>query len=183
MRIIAGELKKRNIKTANLDLLRPATDRYRETLFNILNNIIDFDGIICCDIYAGTGAIGFECISRGAEFCYFIEKNFKTVRLINENIEQFNISERCKIIYESAESFTKSKISGFDLIFADPPYPDFGYEKTFINIKKNDLLNEKGLLVIQRGKNTLKQDVQILNSEPFRIVGDDVIFLFSKEEL
>lgn len=183
MRIIAGEFKRRNIKTSNLYQLRPATDRYRETLFNILNNLIDMNNKLVCDIYAGSGAIGLECISRGAKFCYFIEKNFRTAKLIQENIEILKIAERTKVLCESAEGFTKSSNLSFDLIFADPPYDDFNYEKVFINIKENNLLSDKGLLIIQRGKASLQKDTQILGREPYRIVGDDVIFIFNKEEL
>ena len=76
MRIISGEAKGRQIFVPKSDLIRPTTDRVRETLFNLLNNRISFEGIKVLDLYAGSGSLGLECISRGAAEVNFVEMNF-----------------------------------------------------------------------------------------------------------
>jgi len=76
MRIISGEFKSRMINVPDSKLIRPMTDRVRETLFNLLNNKIDFKNIKVMDLYSGSGALGLECISRGAKEVHFVEKDF-----------------------------------------------------------------------------------------------------------
>ena len=76
MRIIAGEYKGHTILVPKSKFVRPTTDRVRETLFNLLNNRIDFEDINVLDIYAGSGSLGWECLSRGSAIIHFVEKNF-----------------------------------------------------------------------------------------------------------
>ncbi len=87
MRIISGEFKGRLIKVPDSKLIRPTTDRVRETLFNLLNNRIDFQGIKVLDLYAGSGSLGLECLSRGAEEIHFVEKNYPIYKNLQENID------------------------------------------------------------------------------------------------
>jgi len=84
LRIISGELKGRLIDVPKSDLIRPTTDRVRETLFNILNNKINFENISVLDFYSGTGSLGIECISRGAESVNFVEKDFNISKFVKK---------------------------------------------------------------------------------------------------
>lgn len=183
MRIIGGEFRNRRLKSIKTDELRPATDRYRETLFNILNNLIDFEMIDVCDLYAGTGAVGFECLSRGANSCTFVEKNFKTYKLIYENADILGVKERVKIFKDSAENFTKNTQQKFDLIFADPPYKSNTIYLVFRNVLERNLINQNGILVIQRSKSSKEEDIREFKMEPFKIIGDDVIYLKKFDEI
>ncbi len=178
MRIISGEFKSRKIKSAKIDGLRPATDRYREALFNILNNHIDFEGIKACDIYAGTGAVGFECISRGASNCTFVERQISVIKLLQENAAELNVIDKIQIINSSAEKFTATASVEFDLIFADPPYFTFDIYKTYDNIIQRKLVAENGILIIQRSKETLKEDEEYFSKKVFKLIGDDAVYLF-----
>ncbi|MEI7485761.1 MAG: RsmD family RNA methyltransferase, partial [Ignavibacteriota bacterium] len=87
MRIISGIFKGRTLKVPNTKFTRPTTDRVRETLFTLLTNQIDFDGIKVLDIYAGSGSLGLESVSRGASEVHFIEKNFRIYKTLQENID------------------------------------------------------------------------------------------------
>lgn len=183
MRIIGGEFRNRRLKSIKTNELRPATDRYRETLFNILNNLIGFEMIDVCDLYAGTGAVGFECLSRGANSCTFVEENFKTYKLIHENAEMLGVKEQVKIVKDSAENFVKKTEQKFDLIFADPPYNQKTIYLVFRKIIERKLINTNGILVIQRSKSSKESDMQEFNMEPFKIIGDDVIYLKIFDEI
>jgi len=177
MRIISGEFRGRKLKTADLFELRPATDRYRETLFNILNNYIDLENKKVCDLYAGTGAIGFECLSRGAEHCTFVERRFSTVKLIHENAKLLGIESKITVLKDTAERFTSITDEQFDVIFADPPYSSRTIYITVKNILERNLIRSSGILVIQRSKKTKEDDTKNFGFPNFRKIGGDLLFL------
>ncbi|PIS44001.1 MAG: 16S rRNA (guanine(966)-N(2))-methyltransferase RsmD, partial [Ignavibacteria bacterium CG08_land_8_20_14_0_20_37_9] len=123
LRIISGSLKGRMIKAPDSNLTRPTTDKVRETIFNLLHNKIDFDGISVLDFFAGSGALGFESISRGASNVTFIEKNYPIYKNLLENIKSLNLEESCEIVKSDAVQFAKyTTDKRFNLILADPPF-------------------------------------------------------------
>jgi 16S rRNA (guanine966-N2)-methyltransferase len=177
MRIISGDLKGRLINVPKSDQIRPTTDRVRETLFNLLNNIIDFDGIDVLDIYAGSGSLGFECLSRGAAKIDFVEKNFVIYKNLEENIQSLDAGEQCIIHKIEAVRFSavppKHK---YELILADPPF----FKDDIYTVVKNLLLNQfltvGGIVVIERSKQTKGKDIHNLGREPFKIIGDTCLY-------
>ncbi|MDQ3194032.1 MAG: RsmD family RNA methyltransferase [Bacteroidota bacterium] len=129
MRIISGVYKGRKLISPDSDMIRPTSDRAKETLFNILNNRINFEGMLCLDLFCGTGNLGLECISRGASMCYFVDKK---TELVTKNIALLGVQEKSKVIKSDAVYFLNSASSNkFDLVFCDPPY-DFGDYETLI---------------------------------------------------
>ena len=100
--------------------LRPTTDRVRESLFNILQNRLDFDGLVVLDLFAGTGALGLEAISRGAEYVTFVEKSRFSQDIIKKNIELIGCSQRCSLLTQDATKLSPGRPC--DLVFLDPPY-------------------------------------------------------------
>lgn len=128
MRVISGYLRSRNINVLKSSRnIRPTTDRARETLFNIVSNIYDFNGFTVLDLFAGTGSFGIECLSRGSECCYFVDSNTESVI---GNINSLGLIEKSKIIKTDVLYFLKSNRElKFDLIFADPPYDYNNYDK------------------------------------------------------
>src|SRR5687768_1345109 len=122
MRIIAGTNKGRTLKVPQWHGLRPTSDKLRETLFNILAPRID--GARVLDVFAGTGAIGLEALSRGAAAAICIEHDRRATLLIEENRERCGEAERCVIIRDTAErALAKPVIGGpFDIVVLDPPY-------------------------------------------------------------
>lgn len=134
MRVISGKYKSRILKSPKSDNVRPTTDRARETLFNVLNNLIDFEGIKVIDLFCGTGSFGIECLSRGAEFCTFVDFNIKSVE---ENVKMLMLEDSSKIIKGDVLKFVNSE-SDADLIFADPPYEFENYDKLINNVLKSN---------------------------------------------
>jgi 16S rRNA (guanine966-N2)-methyltransferase len=126
MRVISGEFKSRILKSPERKGIRPTTDRAKETLFNTINNLIDMNGIICFDLFCGTGSIGIECISRGADLCYFVDLNTKSVE---RNTGLLNINDKSVIVNCDSVDFLKDNDLKPGLIFADPPYSYKNYDE------------------------------------------------------
>ncbi|HJY62762.1 MAG TPA: RsmD family RNA methyltransferase [Ignavibacteria bacterium] len=144
MRIIAGKYKSRrifsdhssagNFVRESKSTYRPTTDRAKESLFNVLNNLLDFDSVSCLDLFAGSGALGFESLSRGAASCDFVDVSVKQMRLINRTAEELNVLAQVNIYNSEVFDFLDgNENNSYDLIFADPPY---NYDKYDILISK-----------------------------------------------
>jgi 16S rRNA (guanine(966)-N(2))-methyltransferase RsmD len=123
MRIIAGHLKRRALRAPKGHLTRPTTDRTRESLFNLLQSRVDFEGIHVLDLFAGTGALGFEAISRGAEAVTFVENSGPVMRCCRENATLLEVEEACTFFQSDVLAYIKTfKEPAFDVVLADPPY-------------------------------------------------------------
>jgi 16S rRNA (guanine966-N2)-methyltransferase len=156
MRIIGGKYGGRRFQTKAPTGVRPTTDMVRESMFNILTNLIDFKGIKVLDLFAGTGALGIECLSRGAEFCVFVEKNRNTAGFIGEFASSLGIGKFSYdiIISDAAKSLEKTisekKYNPFDIVFLDPPY-NLNINNRIIDlISKNGILTYGGLVVSEQ---------------------------------
>jgi len=177
MRIIFGKFKGRTITSSNSKFIRPMTDRVRVTLFDKLSNVIDFDGIKVLDLYSGSGSLGLECLSRGADKVHFVERNFVIYKNLVRNIESLDVKAQCKIFKMEALKFSRlNEHVQYDLIFADPPFlKDDIYEVTE-NLQTNKFLTDDGLIIIQRSIQTRGKDKLHLEVEPFKIVGDSCLY-------
>jgi 16S rRNA (guanine966-N2)-methyltransferase len=177
MRIISGIFKGRLIKVPDSKLIRPTTDRVRETLFNLLNNKIDFNGIKVLDIYAGSGSLGLECLSRGATEIHFVEKNFLIYKNLQENINSLDSADVSRIFKMEAIRFSQiSEHEQYDLILADPPFFKEDIYQVVENLKTNNYLNESGIIIIERSIQTKGKDILNLRTEPFKIIGDTCLY-------
>ena len=177
MRIISGKFKGRFIKVPDSKLIRPTTDRVRETLFNLLNNKIDFNDIKVLDIYAGSGSLGLECMSRGAGEVHFVEKNFLIYKNLQENINSLDAGTGCRIFKMEALRFSQiSDHDKYDLILADPPFFTDDIYKVVDNFKSNKYLTDSGFIIIERSIQTKAKDITHLNAEPFKIIGDTCLY-------
>ena len=122
MRIISGSLKGRKLIPPKSAEIRPTADRAKETLFNIVCNRYSLSGARVLELFCGSGAVGFECISRGAEEVVFVDLN---IDLAKKNAEHLGVIDKCRFINGDSMKFTGTLSEKFDFIFADPPY-DFG---------------------------------------------------------
>ncbi len=148
MRIIAGDLRRRTLKAPKGYLTRPTTDRTRESVFNLIASRIDFKDIQILDLYAGTGSLGYESLSRGANLAIFVESNPRVMKVCKENASLLGLEEAC-VFYQSTVMDFLRTYSGpaFDIIFADPPYT---LEKIpQLPDKVIPLLKEHGLFVLE----------------------------------
>jgi 16S rRNA (guanine966-N2)-methyltransferase len=177
LRITSGNLKGRFINVPKSDLIRPTTERVRETIFNILNNRMSFEGIKVLDMYAGSGALGFECLSRGANEVHFVEKNSIIYRVLEENIKLLQVENNCQIFKMPAIKFTsmKQKI-GYDLMLADPPFFKDDIYNVVENILNNRYLHSNCSMIIERSIQTKQKDIENFKVEPFKIIGDACLY-------
>ncbi len=120
MRIIAGEFKGRRLKPPTWPGLRPTSDKLRETLFNVWGTRAA--GASVLDVFAGTGAVGIEAISRGARLATLVESDARAVKLIRENVAACHLETRIVVVNASVERCVSLPEAGFDLVFLDPPY-------------------------------------------------------------
>lgn len=177
LRITSGELRGRFISVPKSDLIRPTTERVRETIFNILNNKISFEGIKVLDLYAGSGALGFECLSRGAGEIHFVEKNAVIYRNLEENINLLQAGKRCKVFKIPALKFSSMKpVVEYDLILADPPFFKDDIYNVVANILENKYLRTNCFMIIERSIQTKQKDLDNLRIEPFKIIGDTCLY-------
>lgn len=125
MRVVAGTYKGRNLKTLKGDATRPTTMRVKESLFSSLTSLFgNFDGLVVLDAFAGSGALGIEALSRGAERAVFFERSKQAAQIVRENITLIG-AERDKAVLEmgdTARLCTRARPYTFDLVFFDPPY-------------------------------------------------------------
>ncbi len=177
LRIISGELKGRLINVPQSKEIRPTTDRVRETLFNILNNKIDFEGIKVLDLYSGSGSLGIECISRGAGEVHFVERDLFIYKNLLQNISNLKIDERCKAFNNEASRFSQNASHfTYDLIIADPPFFKDDIYKVVANLKVNRYFSDEGFIIIERSIQTKSLDTENFLTEPFKIIGDACLY-------
>lgn len=124
MRIIAGEFRSRILIAPKGSVTRPTTDRARESLFNVLNNLIAFDRIRVLDLYAGSGAFSFEALSRGAKHATLVERDRHAIIAIDANAKSLNIKDYVSVFHSDVLAFLRKQSKQFDLVFADAPYDD-----------------------------------------------------------
>lgn len=155
VRIIAGKWRGRKLDVIDSPGLRPTPDRIRETLFNWIQQ--EIVGARCLDLFAGTGALAFEALSRGASEVFIVESDFKIVESLRQHAEILK-SENHTIQCADAMSWLKQGTKGFDIIFLDPPFNQGFIEKCCVIIKEESLLNPDGLVYIESEKNLTLPD-------------------------
>jgi 16S rRNA (guanine(966)-N(2))-methyltransferase RsmD len=151
MRIITGILKGRRLNPTDNLPVRPTTDMAREGLFNILNNILEYEEVRILDLFSGTGAVSFEFISRGAKEVTSIEINSKCTDFIKRSAQQFGVNN-LRVVRADVFDLLKRAYQKFDVIFADPPYqldelpslPDLVFEK--------QILADNGIFILEHSK-------------------------------
>lgn len=157
MRVISGKYASRKLITPrNSKITRPTQDRVKESLFMKLENRYNFDGAICLDLFAGSGALGIESISRGAMRCYLIDNNDEVSNVLKANTRSLNL-ESCAIIRKlDYMRFLKTTAEKFDFIFIDPPYlmEDMKVFGILSIIEERSLLNEGGVIIVERSKDS-----------------------------
>ncbi|MEI8193526.1 MAG: 16S rRNA (guanine(966)-N(2))-methyltransferase RsmD [Flavobacteriia bacterium] len=154
MRIISGSLKSRNFQVPTGFPSRPTTNYAKEGLFNVLNNLVDFDELEVLDLCAGTGNLSFEFISRGAAFVSAVDKNPKACKWIQSNAQKLSIEKQMSVTFMDCLLFLTKSQKSFDIIIADPPY-DLDIHKALVeSIFTGNHLKKEGLCIIEHGKQT-----------------------------
>lgn len=154
MRVISGTAKGRTLKGPPGLGTRPMTDRLKTSLFNILSPY-GFEGARVLDLYAGTGSLGIEFLSRGAEHAHFVEQNAQVCRIISDNLNTTKLAGRARVFTMPVARFISmqagKRLDGaaqYDIIILDPPYADPAIPDTLDALARSPLLTEDGILVI-----------------------------------
>ncbi len=152
MKIISGNLSGRLIKLPKGRATRPTSARAKESLFNFLKHGLkfNFDQTQVLDLFAGSGSLGIETLSRGAKFCSFIDNDTNSVITIKENLKNLNLEKRSFVKKCDATNINFKFKKPLDLIFSDPPYKNFSKTKIAIEkINRKKLINKKGIIVTE----------------------------------
>ena len=180
MRIVGGEFRGRPLKGPSSDATRPTTDRMRESLFNILahRDDVSLDGARVLDLFAGTGALGLEAMSRGASFALFVDDAGSGRALIRSNVETLGLTGRTKIFRRDATRLGDiGTMKPFDLVFLDPPYRKGLGEKALAATWQGGWLASGAILVLEEAADAQfsPPDGFLLSDE--RRTGDSVLRL------
>ena len=181
MRIISGTLKGRHLISPQWSGLRPTSDRLRETLFNVLGDLVS--GARVLDGFAGTGAIGIEALSRGAIHVTFVERDRRSCELIAKNLHKCEVTEGYAIIPAEVgcDEFLLSEGCGFDLIVLDPPY-EFGVLDEVL-VKTARMLDCNGILVLEHAKrHQVQAEIGVLQRTRVVVSGDSQLSFYVREE-
>lgn len=147
VRIIGGIWRRRRLKVPNVRGLRPSPDAVRETLFNWIQS--DLPGARCVDLFAGSGALGFEAASRGADSVVLVESNAVAARQLNENCRILDAEDRVQVFHGNVDRFLNSNQAKFDLIFMDPPFHEGLLDATCRLLKDSFPFSENALLYLE----------------------------------
>jgi len=183
MRIISGKAKGRRLKAPKLSKgrrLRPLTDRAKEALFNILGSkVVDANFL---DLFAGTGAVGIEALSRGARVAFFVERDRKTVETIRENLKTADLYEAAEIYgldVRRAIKLLNSKGAKFDIIFMGAPYDSPLLEESLKRLSETSLLRPEGVVIAEhRNKQVLAENFNNLSKFRDARYGDTILSFY-----
>ena len=152
MRVVGGKLRSRPIAGPKSDAVRPTSDRLREALFNILTHSYGdpVTGARVLDLFAGTGALGIEAISRGADYALFVDEGVEARALLRDNVESLGLGGVTRIFRRDASKLGSAHpLDPFSLVFLDPPYGKGLAEKSLISARDGGWLMPQALLVVE----------------------------------
>ena len=155
MRVISGKARSLKLKTIDGDATRPTTDRIKETLFNMIQYDI-YDSVFL-DLFSGSGAIGIEALSRGAEKCYFVENNRKAVQCIQDNLNSTKLIENAVVFSTDALSsidILENKKEVFSFIFMDPPYNQLLEKTVLLRLASSSILDDDTVIIVEASLDT-----------------------------
>ncbi|SMC51792.1 16S rRNA (guanine966-N2)-methyltransferase [Desulfocicer vacuolatum DSM 3385] len=177
MRIIAGQYKGRRLESVSVNGIRPTSDRVREAVFNIISNRLS--GAAVLDIFAGTGALGLEALSRGADRATFVDASKQACELIQKNALRCGIQEHCDIIcHDISQTLPPEQLKNnkFSLIFMDPPYASPLFKETLSSGILTDLLTTDGMVIAEHStKESLPHPITGLDIHDQRKYGKTLI--------
>lgn len=147
MRVIAGEMKGRTLRVPADAAFRPTTDRVKESVFNILNGLVDWGNATVCDLFAGSGSLGIEALSRGAARACLVEESRASLAVLERNIGDLALTARTQIARRKVEHFLRDAGERYTLVLADPPYRYPRFDELLAGI--GGILAEDGIAMIE----------------------------------
>ena len=184
MRVISGKVRGLKLNAPKNQDVRPTTDRVKENLFNMISSYIMDSNIL--DLFAGTGSLGIECLSRGAKNCVFVDISKESIAIVKSNIKKARVENESLVLnldFKDAVSRLQSQKNKFDVIFMDPPY----YKEMFVDalekIDNANLLDEDGIIVVEHDtKDILPDKVNRLEKTKDKKYGNTTLTFYKMEE-
>lgn len=182
MQVGAGSLKGRKLKSLKGKKVRPTTQKVRDAIFNTLGNLVEDTYFL--DLFAGTGAVGIEALSRGAKKVFFVESDHQALKVLKANLSELGLEEKGVIISRFLPKALEDLTSQFNLVFMDPPYRD---EKSIIcvleSLLRRGLLFSDSLVIVETTKNnSLPQKIGPLLLLKEKIYGDTMIVYYKNDK-
>lgn len=183
MRVISGKVRGLKLDTPKNDDVRPTTDRVKESLFNIINSYIMDSKVL--DLFAGTGSLGIECLSRGAKKCVFVDVSKESISIVKSNIKKARVENESVVINaDFKDAINRLKGSEkFDVIFMDPPYYKDMFVKALESVDNADLLDEDGIIMIEHDtKDSFPETIGRLIQSKSKKYGNTTLTFYKMED-
>lgn len=180
MRIVSGKYRHRLIEfPKNATITRPTKDRVRESIFSAVGDITDK---VVLDLYAGSGSMGIESLSRGAKFCYFVDIDKEAISCVFKNLKSLNEKNATCINSDDLNAINKfvNEMIKFDLVILDPPYAHDNYNDIIGLLVDNDLLNKQAIIVVENNKQILYNDFDLYKNKSYHYGDINVDILWRK---
>jgi len=180
MRVISGEARGVTLKTPEGLKTRPTADRVKEAMFSIIQ--FDLPGARVLDLFAGTGQLGIESISRGAAFADFVDESDTACTLVRENLKRTKFTSRAQVVRSDYKAFLDRCTNRYNIILLDPPYADIFLENALKLITEIDILQSNGIIVTERpiGKALLCDFPGYVRSKDYKY-GKTLVTIFRRE--
>lgn len=180
MRIISGMRRGHKLFEFEGDEIRPTTDRVKESIFNIIQSFVP--GSACLDMFAGSGAMSMEALSRGARRAVLVDADKRSVDIIKKNVTSLKFSEYCDIINMSCFDYMDKAKEKFDIIFLDPPYNMDFIETALRGILEHDILADEGIIVLESDGTDFHDEYASLSVYRQRKYGRTYITVYKRSE-
>lgn len=178
MRIISGTRRGHKLYEFEGDDIRPTTDRVKESVFNLIQAFVP--DAVCLDMFAGSGALSFEAISRGARRAVCTDSDKRSVDIIRRNAQSLDFLDSCEIINMSCFDYIEETEEKFDIIFLDPPYNKNFIKSALMGIVRNDILSDGGIAVLESDSPDFRGDIEGLELYRQRKYGRTYITVYRK---
>ena len=179
MRIVGGKYRHRQIIYPNdMEHTRPTKDRIREAIFSAIGDITNYEAL---DLYAGSGAMGLEALSRGAKRCAFVDISNTAIKTIRDNISNLKINEQEYLLIKdkdiNALKTFKNKGIKFDIVFLDPPYEQGDYQAIIDILIKDNLLSDNYIVVIEANREVTLENIEYSKKRDYHY-GEISVFIY-----
>ncbi|MFV0558518.1 MAG: 16S rRNA (guanine(966)-N(2))-methyltransferase RsmD [Enterococcus sp.] len=183
MRVISGAFRGRRLKSLDGDNTRPTTDKVKESIFNMIGPY--FDGGNCLDLFAGSGGLAIEAVSRGMDLAVCIDRNYAAMKVIKDNIKLTKKEEQfLPLKMDANQALKEMKVRGFsfDLVLLDPPYQKQAIVEQMLALEELDLLNDRCLIVCETAKEVeLPAEIGVLSQIRQQTYGITAVSIYRKE--
>jgi 16S rRNA (guanine(966)-N(2))-methyltransferase RsmD len=177
MRVIAGTLRGRKLSTVKSLAVRPTTDRAKQVIFDVLTTRIDLEDTQVLDLFAGSGSLGIEAISRGAAAVHFVERSSEALQMLEKNVRTLGIERQCTFLREDMYRFLRTTRQTFDVVFADPPYELANIETLAETIAASGVLAPGGWLVMEHRSSSHVEPDRTLFTTIRKVLGQTIALI------